>query len=95
MENPSETNTTDRTYKLWRERNKEEREYIDANRLANIRRDIIKNKRLTDAEICIIKDEVKAIIRKIKDKMRKDDEIQGENSESCLRKVIKPIRKRD
>ena len=31
-ENPSKTCATERIYKLWRERNKTERQYIDANK---------------------------------------------------------------
>ena len=61
LENPSETCTTERTYKLWRQRNKTERFYIDANKLANVRRNVMKKKRLTDAEHQEIKNEVKTI----------------------------------
>ena len=46
LENPSETCTTEKTYKLWRERNKTERLYIDPNKLASVRRDIMKKKLL-------------------------------------------------
>ena len=70
LENPSKTCTTERTYNLWRERNKQDREYIDANKLANIRRDILKKKRISDAEIYEIKEEVKTIIKKIKNDLR-------------------------
>ena len=48
-ENPSGTCTTERTCSLWRERNKTERLYIDANKLANVRQDVMKEKRLTEA----------------------------------------------
>ena len=58
-EKPSESNCTARTYKFWRNINKDIRTYIDANKLANVRRGIIKNKRLTDGEIDKIKEEVK------------------------------------
>ena len=37
LENPSENCATERTYKLWQERNQTERLYIDANKLANVR----------------------------------------------------------
>ena len=37
LENLSETCTTERMHKLWPERNKTERLYIDASKLANIR----------------------------------------------------------
>ena len=42
LENPLETCTTERTYRLWQVRNKIERLYADANKLANVRRDIMK-----------------------------------------------------
>ena len=54
--NPSETNTTVETYNIWRRQNPTKRTYLDANKLANVRRDIIKSKRLTDMEL----DEIKA-----------------------------------
>ena len=53
-------------YKLWSEGNKTERLYIDANKLVNERRDVMKKKRLTEAELQEIKNEVKTIIKKIK-----------------------------
>ena len=58
-EKPSETNCTTRTYKNWRNNNKDVRPHIDANKLANVRRDIVKNKRLTDEEIHKIKEEIR------------------------------------
>ena len=51
LENPSETCTTERLYKLWRERNEMERLYTDTNKLANVRRDVMRKKRLTGAEL--------------------------------------------
>ena len=54
--NPSETNTTVETYNIWRRQNPTKRTYLDTNKLANVRRDITKNKRLTDIEL----DEIKA-----------------------------------
>ena len=42
LENPSETYTKERKYKLWWQRNKTERSYIDANNLANVRPDVMK-----------------------------------------------------
>ena len=62
LEIPSETCTTERTYKLWRERNKTKRSYVDANKLKML-------KRLTDAELQEIKNEIKTIIKKIKEKV--------------------------
>ena len=48
-------NTAKQTYELWRQKVGEHRSYIDANKLANVRRDIMKNNRLTAAEIEKIK----------------------------------------
>ena len=54
--NKPERNITDQCYTIWREAVGEEfREYIDANKLANLRRDIMRNHRLTPAEIEAIK----------------------------------------
>lgn len=53
--NPSETSAKGETYNIWRQRNPEKGIYLDANKLANLRRDIIKNKRLTDIEFDSIK----------------------------------------
>lgn len=53
--NPSETSATSETYNIWRHRNPEKGIYLDANKLANSRRDIIKNKRLTAVELDSIK----------------------------------------
>ena len=47
---PSETSATDETYNIWRLKNPTKRPYLDANKLANIRREII-----TDAELDDIK----------------------------------------
>lgn len=45
---PSETSATDET---WRHKNATKRPYLDASKLANVRRNIIRNKHLTDAEL--------------------------------------------
>ena len=52
-------NTTKQTYKLWRQKVGEHVSYIDANKLVNVRRDIMKKNRLTAAEI----EEIKMKIR--------------------------------
>ena len=52
------TSTTIDAYNNWREKYPTLRPMMDANKLANIRRDIIKNKRLTEIEIQMIKDKV-------------------------------------
>jgi len=36
--NPSETRATNETYNIWRDKNPTKRPYLDANKLANIRR---------------------------------------------------------
>ena len=49
--NPSETNTTKAAYNIWRLQNLTARPNLDANKLANVRRDIVKSKRLTEMEL--------------------------------------------
>ena len=51
LEQPSNKNTTNRAYELWRKDNVDNRATIDKNKLANVRRDIVKNKGLTDMEL--------------------------------------------
>ena len=51
LEQPSDKNTTYRAYEIWRKDNVDYRANIDANKLANVRRNIVKNKRLTDMEL--------------------------------------------
>ena len=57
--NPSETNTTKAAYNIWRLQNPTVRPNIDANKLANVRRDIIKSKRLTEMELETIRANVR------------------------------------
>ena len=52
-------NTAKQTYELWRQKVGEHRRYVDANKLANVRRDTMKKNRLTAAEI----EEIKMKIR--------------------------------
>ena len=73
LEKPSETKCTARIYKIWRNNNNGIKTYIDANKLPNVRENIIKNKRLTDEEI-----------RKIREKVKKD--ITSESNDD-LRKI--------
>ena len=56
-------NTTKQTYELWRQKVDEHRSYIDANKLVNVRRYIMKNNRLTAAQIEEIK--MKKMVHKI------------------------------
>ena len=55
--NPKISTTID-TYNIWREKRPTLRPNIDANKLANTRRDIIRKKRLTDNEMQMIKNRV-------------------------------------
>ena len=43
-------NTIKQTYELWRQKVGEHRSYIDANKLANVRRDIMKKNRLQQSK---------------------------------------------
>ncbi|CAI9716428.1 Hypothetical predicted protein [Octopus vulgaris] len=52
---PSEDNTTKRTYQLWKQQNPTSRLKMDPNKLGNVQRDSIKNRRLTDTELEEIK----------------------------------------
>ena len=53
-------NNTKHTYEIWRKEVSEHRPYIDANKLANFRRDIMNKKRLTEADI----EDIKKTVRK-------------------------------
>ena len=55
--NPKISATID-TYNVWRERHPTLRPNMDANKLANTRRDIIQKKRLTDSEMQMIKNRI-------------------------------------
>ncbi|CAI9720768.1 Hypothetical predicted protein [Octopus vulgaris] len=54
-ERPSQERHTTNSYSIWRTRNQDSRPYLDENKLANVRRDIFRNNRLTDSEISAIK----------------------------------------
>ena len=57
--NPSETTTTKAAYNIWRLQNLTARPNLHANKLANVRRDIIKSKRLTEMELETIRANVR------------------------------------
>ena len=59
LEKPSEGKCIQRTYNIWRARNGDVRPYLDANKLANVQRDVIRNQRLSEAEIRSIRESVK------------------------------------
>ncbi|CAI9727582.1 Hypothetical predicted protein [Octopus vulgaris] len=52
---PSQERHTANSYSIWRTRNQDSRPYLDENKLANVRRDILRNNRLTDSEKSAIK----------------------------------------
>lgn len=81
LENQWETCTTDRTYKLWQESNKTKRLYIDTNNLADVRRDVMQKKRLTDTELQRIKNCVKKIIKKMKEKVAVTEQPDSESKD--------------
>ena len=58
-----------------------QREYIDANTLANVRRDVLHKKQLTEAEINEIKEEIKAIVSKTKNNIERREEYREIESE--------------
>ena len=55
--------------------------YIDANKLANVRQDVMKKKRLTDAELQEIKNEVKTVIKKIKENVVVTEQPESESED--------------
>ena len=59
LDKPSEEKFIQRTYNIWRARNGDVRPNLDANKLANVRRDVIRNQRLSEAEIRSIRESVK------------------------------------
>ena len=59
LQDPSTTSTTKTAYTIWREKHPTDRRNIDANKLANVKRDIMKQKRLTDLELATIQEKTK------------------------------------
>lgn len=59
IERPTETSNTKETYRLWRIENPETRPNMDENKLANVRRDIVNRKRLSEAELEELRQNVK------------------------------------
>ncbi|CAI9729368.1 Hypothetical predicted protein [Octopus vulgaris] len=55
LSRPTQEKHTANSYRIWRSRNPASRPNLDENRLANVRRDIFRNTRLTDAELTSIK----------------------------------------
>ncbi|CAI9722359.1 Hypothetical predicted protein [Octopus vulgaris] len=52
---PSQERHTANSYSIWRTRNQDSRPYLDENKLANVRKDILRNNRLAGSEISAIK----------------------------------------
>ena len=55
--------------------------HIDDIKLTNLRRDVMKKKRLTDAELHKTKNEVKTIIRKIKERVVATEQPESESED--------------
>ena len=72
----SKNKNTKRTYEIWRKEVGEHRPYIDANKLANVRRDIINKKRLKETEIEDIK---KTVRKQTKTEKPKPEDVAGKN----------------
>ena len=84
LEKPSQGSTTKRTYVIWKNKQKDnERDYIDANGLANVRRDIMRNHRLTQAEIAHIKVRVREEIE-LSNGNDKESETRDKDTENTV-----------
>ena len=55
--------------------------HIDAIKLTNVRWDVMKKKRLTDAELHKTKNEVKTIIKKIKERVVATEQPESESED--------------
>ena len=55
--------------------------YIDGNNLADVRRDVMQKKRLTDTELQRIKNCVKKIIKKMKEKVAVTEQPDSESKD--------------
>ena len=64
LEKPSGSHS-ENTFSIWRSRNHNVRMNLNGNKLANVRRDIMNNKRLTDVELREIKEKVIADVKDI------------------------------
>ena len=88
LEKPSGSHT-ENTFSIWRSRNHNVRMNLNGNKLANVRRDIMNNKRLTDVELREIKEKVIADMKDIDSGnvgIRDgdvDDRDEGTGSTSC------------
>ena len=55
---PKGNSCTKEAYSVWRNENENTRPSIDANKLANVRGDILKNKRLSENQLNVIEQEI-------------------------------------
>ena len=79
------TNLTERTFIEWRKVvGNDVRENIDSNKLANVRRDIIRNKRLTDAEIDQIRTQIRNEENVTSDEEEEQHSIENMNLEPIV-----------
>ena len=81
-------NNTKYTYQLWREMNTDVRPNIDAKKLANVRRDIVKNKRLSDSELEAIKSRIRANIKSTKLPVNSDATQETDIEEKVVEREI-------
>ena len=77
--NLRETATTKATYNIWRNKHPTERSYLDANKLATVRRDIEKNQSLSNDEL-----------KKIEEKVRQDLQIPEIEEPAAISENTKP-----
>eukprot|EP00795_Rhopilema_esculentum_P000154 gene154-9771_t len=78
---PSGSGHTEKTYNVWQSRNPESRQYLDPNKLANVRRDILKKKRLLETELNEIKDQVTNDINERSENELQENQPQEEETE--------------
>ena len=78
-------NHTDNTYNMWRNRNKDIREYLDTNKLANVRRDIMNKNHLTNAELNELKLKVQNYFRQ--EEMNNDESQIGFKEDERMENV--------
>ena len=99
LEKPAGSHT-ENTFSIWRSRNHNVRMNLNGNKLANVRRDIMNNKRLTDVELREIKEKVIADVKDIDSGnvgIRDgdvDDRDEGTGSTSCTDADTRVARKR-
>ena len=58
----SDESNTKQTYTIWMKKNFNNRQYVDSNKLVNIRRQILRDKILTDTEISQIEEATKNLV---------------------------------